>query len=356
MCRTNLRVLLLDKNLSEYKSILGMIKNKSVYFLPSYLKSVQIAEYYPIKIVVFYYHDNVAIVPFVHRRINDLPMFHSLEKDYWDIITPHEYSGIILNAEGPAERSILLRGFFSAFDDYCRQERIITEFVRFDPFVTDAAITGTHHEIRHVNDNVYINLKQSEEDIWRSFENTARKNIKTAVRSGLQFCEAEGKEVDVDLFVFLYHGSMRRLGARPYYFFTREYFLSLVRECKGAKLFIVRDPDGTPLAASILLYHGDIAHHHLTGYDDAALSKRPNDFMIYQLILWARNQGLKYLHLGGGADTIRNFKAKFSPLRIPYHIGFKIHNRERYEELCTIWRKSRAGGGDSAYFPLYRAE
>ena len=117
MCRTNLRVLLLDKNLSEYKSILGMIKNKSVYFLPSYLKSVQIAEYYPIKIVVFYYHDNVAIVPFVHRRINDLPMFHSLEKDYWDIITPHEYSGIILNAEGPAERSILLRGFFSAVLD-----------------------------------------------------------------------------------------------------------------------------------------------------------------------------------------------------------------------------------------------
>ncbi len=117
---------------------------------------------------------------------------------------------------------------------------------------------------------------------------------------------------------------------------------------------MVHDNTGIPVAASILLYHGDTAHHHLTVYDAAALQKRPNDFMIYQLSMWAKERGIRYLHLGGGSASIRNFKMKFSSARIPYHIGYKIHNIEYYERLCEAWSVHNGAHEKTDYFPLYR--
>ncbi len=112
--------------------------------------------------------------------------------------------------------------------------------------------------------NVYINLEQTNEEIWNSFEYSAQKNIKTA------------------------------------------------------------------------------------------LQKRPNDFMIYQLSMWAKEREIKCLHLGGGSESIRNFKMKFSSERIPYHVGYKIHNVEYYERLCEAWSVHNGAHEKTDYFPLYR--
>lgn len=349
-----MKILYLDRDLDEYARILDKIKNKSSYFLPSYLQSVQCAENYPVIIANINYMDKVALIPYVRRKINDLPIFRSLDHELWDFVTPHEYSAVLTSSNEPEERNILIDKLCQDIGAYCKKERVVAEFVRFDPFLNNIQDMHKHYSIRCAGQNIYIDLFKTIDEIWGSFSRAARKNIRTAMGFGLQFIESYAEKVDIGLFLSLYKESMRRLDARTFYFFNETYFSSLLEKCEGTKMFFVRDAHGTPIAASIIIFNGDIAHHHLTGYDDAALSKRPNDFMIYQLILWAKARGLKYLHLGGGGETIRNFKSKFSPLSIPYYVGSRIHNKEWYDKLCLIWKSNHSSMDDSSYFPLYR--
>lgn len=348
------QILSLAHDLNKYAHIVQTIEQKSIFYTPAYLLSVQKAEGYPIIIIVASVGKSVALIPFVLRRINDMALFKELDEELFDIITPFEYSGIITNAIHSDEKKVLFKELCNAVREGLNNKIVVSEFVRFDPFLTDLSSVCPDYEIRHAGANVFINLELSEEEICGRFANAARKNVKTAMRGGLKLYESDGKDVDVELFIALYYESLRQLKSKPYYFFNRAYFLSLVRECDGAKMLILRDSDGLPCAASILLYHGDTAHHHLTGYNHASLPKRPNDFMLYQLILWAKARGLKYLHLGGGSETIRNFKAKFSPLSIPYYVGSRIHNKEWYDKLCLIWKSTHPDKDNSSYFPLYR--
>ncbi|KPK02226.1 MAG: hypothetical protein AMK71_03005 [Nitrospira bacterium SG8_35_4] len=351
--KSEVQILHLEDDFALYERIASQLKVKSVYFTPSYLLSIQKAEGYPIKVVIVRDEESLALIPYVWRKINDLPFCKDISEEMFDIITPHEYSGFITNEDNPEKRIKLCSVLFAAVDDLCSNKRVVTEFARFDPFITEISLIENHYEIRYVGHNVYIYLKQTDEKIWNSFEHSAQKNIKTAERCGLQFHEAD-HEKEIDIFIRFYRDSMQRLGAQKYFYFNREYFIALLKSCKGARLFMVSDASGVPVAASILLYHGDTAHHHLTGYDPAALSMRPNDFMIYQLAMWAKGQGITYLHLGGGAESIRNFKKKFSPLRTPYHIGYKVHNIKYYEMLCQAWREQSRNSAKTDYFPLYR--
>jgi len=351
--KSAVKILELENDFDLYARIASSIKIKSVYFSPTYLLSIQKAEGYPIKVVIAHDDDSFALIPYVWRKINDLPFCKDIPEEMFDIITPHEYSGVITNEDNPERRKNLFSVLFSGVDDLCKNKRVVTEFARFDPFITDIASMEKHYEIRSVGQNVYINLEQTGEGIWNSFERSAQKNVKTAVRCGLQFHEAEHKK-EIDAFIHFYRDSMQRLCAEKYFYFNWEYFYALLKSCGGARLFMVCDDSGVPVAASILLYHGDTAHHHLTGYDPAALQKRPNDFMIYQLAMWAKGQGIKCLHLGGGAESIRNFKKKFSSERIPYHIGHKVHNIKVYKMLCEAWRVHSGNCTETDYFPLYR--
>jgi len=343
----------LEDDLERYARIAGLLKHGSVYFTPSYLLSAQKAEGYPIRVIVASDGGDFALIPFVWRKINDLPFCQDISEDMFDIITPYEYSGVLTNVEHPEKKTRLLSVLYSAIDDLCRDSGVVTEFARFDPFITDIPSMREHYDIRCAGQHVFINLQRTNEEILSSFEHSAQKNIKTALRSGLQFHEAVD-DWAIDIFIDLYWGAVKRLGARKYYYFNREYFFTLLKNCNGARLFVVRDGEGVPVAASILLYHGDIAYHHLTGCDPAALNKRPNDFMIYRLSLWAKAQGIRCLHLGGGADPVRGFKEKFSSARVPYNIGYRIHNMEQYKKLCEAFRAYYGANEGADYFPLYR--
>ena len=349
-----LKVLILEDDFIEYSRLFSEMKEKSIYFLPSYLRSVQHAEKYPLEIMVFVEHGKIAMIPYIKRRINDLPLFRELRDELWDIITPHEYSGAISNVTDAPERNHIIQQLFRHVQNYCGKENIVSEFVRFDPFLTDTRCMELHYALRKACDNVYIDLRKESIEIYHNFHPSVRKNVNRALTAGLTFSQSEKTDEDVDLFVELYWASMQRLGADDYFYFSVDYFRALIKDCEGASLFVVRDESNQPIAASILLHYGNIGHHHLTGYAADSTPLRPNDYMIYSLINWGKSNNLQCLHLGGGAQSISDFKAKFSNERIPYYVGYKIHNQEAYQLLCDIWRKENNFSQHSDYFPLYR--
>lgn len=349
-----LKVLSLEDDFLEYSSLFAEMEEKSIYFLPSYLRSVQYAERYPVEIMVFVEHDKIAMIPYVRRRINDLPLFGELIDELWDIITPHEYSGAISNVTDTTEHNYLIQQLFRHVENYCEKENIVSEFVRFDPFLTDIECIEAHYRCRKASDNIYVDLRKDSTEIYNNCHRSTRKNINRALTSGLAFRQSDGIDEDIDLFVKMYWTSMQRLKANDYFYFSVDYFRALIKDCEGSSLFFVHDKSNQPIAASILLHYGNIGHHHLTGYIVEATSLRPNDYMIYSLIHWGKSNNLQYLHLGGGSETICNFKAKFSNERIPYYVGHRVHNQEAYQLLCDIWRKENKFSQHSDYFPLYR--
>ncbi len=349
-----LNILPLEDNFSEYGELFAEVNKKSVYFLPSYLKSVCYAEKYPLKIMVFAENEKIAMISYIIRRINDLPFFRKLEYELQDIISPYEYSYPISNIKDSDECNSLFIKLFDSVGNYCKNNNIISEFIRFDPFLSNYNCIKSSYIIRKSCDNIYIDLRKDIGEIWKSFHSSAKKNIKRAISSDLKFLHANKTDENINLFIKLYRSSMQRLKAYDYYYFSDEYFTRLIQECEGASLFFIRDKNNRTVAASILLYYEDVAHHHLTGYISEVTSFRPNDYMIYSLIQWAKIHNLNYLHLGGGSESICNFKSKFSDLKIPFYIGCRIHNEEIYQLLCDMWRKETNFLQHSDYFPLYR--
>lgn len=350
------RVLSIENHFSEYSNLFSMAQNKNVYMLPSYLKCAPIAEKYPAMIMVYTESNKIAMMPYIKRRINDLPLFKGLSQECWDIISPYEYAAVITNSPDIATHHHICRKLFEAIARYCEEENIICEFVRFDPFFTDLNCLGAHYHLNKSCDNIYIDLTKAHDELWAAFHSSAKKNIKHAEIERLHFIEAEKSRENIDIFIYLYSASMQRLGAKEYYYFSKSYFNALLQECEGAPLFIISDAADRPIAASILLHYGGIGHHHLTGYEAEAKHIRPNDYMIYSLIQWGKKHQLRSLHLGGGSDPICNFKSKFSNTSIPYYIGYRVHNQEMYQFLCDCWRKDHSFSQPSEFFPLYRLE
>jgi len=356
MKNNGFKILSLENDYFEYSDLFNKIKKKNIFFHPSYLKSVQYAEKYPVKIMVFVENEKIMMIPYVFRRINDLPLFNKLKYELLDIISPYEYSYIFSNITKEAEYNSLLNKLFKSVENYCKNNNIVTEFIRFDPFLSKVNYTNTNYFIRKSCDNVYIDLRKESKEIIKSFHRSVKKNINRAVASNLKFIQADKKDENIDSFINLYRNSMQRLKADDYYYFSDEYFRRLIKDCESVSLFFVQDENNPPFAASILLHYGDVAHHHLTGYNKESKCFRPNDYMIYSLIHWAKNSGLKLLHLGGGSESICKFKSKFSNTKIPYYIGYKVHNLRMYQVLCNIWRKKNKNYKNSEYFPLYRSK
>lgn len=337
----------LNNCFQEYIKLYEQFDVKDIYYNPYYLKAAQNAESYPIEIFLYEENGVKSLIPYVKRKINDLLIFKDLKEEFWDISTPHEYSGIITNS---ADNN----NFYSWLGKYCQNNNIIFEFSRFNPFLKNEKSTkSSGYNLIKCSDNVYIDLTNNFDDIYKSFNRSVRKNIKRANSFNLEFIEAGPTDENIKTFIEIYSESMDRLGAKDYFYFNDEYFNKLIKECSQSKLFFISD-ENEIIAASILLTHTDKAHHHLTGCKSYALEKRPNDFMIYSLIKWCQNSNIEKLHLGGGSEQIKAFKSKFSQMRIPYYIGYKIHNKEIYDYLCSIWKKHNPDKQDIIYYPLYR--
>ena len=52
--------------------------------------------------------------------------------------------------------------------------------------------------------------------------------------------------------------------------------------------------------------------------------KRPMDYLVHSMIMWAKENGYEVMHLGGGEESLKKFKGGFSGSRINYYIAYQI--------------------------------
>jgi len=165
---------------------------------------------------------------------------------------------------------------------------------------------------RHV-----LDLKdKSPEEIQNNYHDALKRNIKTALKSNLEFEQIRTRE-EVDLFYRLYLTSMKRKAALV------KYPLELFRKIHDhltpdhADIFFVRHQNQT-VAGIVVIYSEDTAHYFHGGSDSRYLHLRPNDLLFHHAIRIAQQRGKSYFDFMGSDKKFQSliqFKDKWGTRR-----------------------------------------
>lgn len=306
------------------------------------------------RLFVYREGSNAVIYPFMLRRINSFAgLAGKLESDLYDVTSPYGYGGPL--ATGGAGDGTW-ENFHLSFEEYCASKNIVTEFVRYHPLLENHRRACKYMEVVKASSVVYVDLRQTDQEIWSGYLRNNRNNIKKARREGLEVI-LEEEPAHFEDFLSVYHHTLERNGASPSYYFGREYYSMIHNNLRGHFLYAHTIKNGEVISTELLLYNKTYIHSFLGGTLEEYFEYRPNNILKHEAICWAKNRGIRYYVLGGGyhdGDGIFRFKRTFSKDGVlPFYIGKKVHNRKAMNMLDQLLAP---GGGPKKvnYFPRYR--
>jgi hypothetical protein len=283
--------------------------------------------------------DEFVVHAYVKRSI-------PLDTAYFDLISPYDFGAFWFSSDSGDVQSRLLKSFEERFREYAAANNIVSEFIRLDPF-SAMNVQFNIYERRKHQDNVVIHLNKTHADIRREYSQSRRNQVLQGEKNqlSLQFSKDFGE------FTAIYHASMDRHGADRDFYFPISFMEALKDDLV---LTYVRTPDGALCAAHVYLIEGDAIYLYLSASVPDKLHLRPNDYGYDKIAEYAIERGLKYFHLGGGADTLHRYKSAFSPTTIPFFHLRQVFMPAKYDELCEKHDASFNGDKQSSFFPRYR--
>lgn len=323
-----------------------------IHFLPGYCGLYD--DLGEVQLFVYRDGDNTLLYPYILRKVPLPPGSEDLfTNDYFDITSPYGYGGPL---GGQFAGDKFWGNFCCCFSDYCRQNRIITEFIRFHPILGNHIRLTGHLNVQKVSCVVSVDLTLNEQEIWSGYERNNRKNIRKAGRSGIKVIIEDNPGHFQD-FIEIYHHTLARNGASQFYYFNDKFYSSIHHKMKGHFIYAYALKEGCIISAELLLYNDNYLHSFLGGTLDEFYELRPNNILKHEVIMWARQKGIKHFLLGGGYrenDGIFRYKRCFARNGVrDFYVGKKVHDPltvARLEECFTGQQPIHK----SDYFPGYR--
>jgi len=316
-----------------------------IYYLPEWLalyarRDGEDYGYYTLQTI----HGTV-IYPYVKRKAP----FLVEGKQYYDIITPYGFNGPYI--PDCSDKDKLLQAFDADFSVHCEQNHIIAEYVRFSPWLRNHEDFCRLYSVRDNNRTAAINLTVSDilmDEIKSKRRNEIRKAQKEGVSISFDFSGKSAEE-----FCGLYQNTVKKNGIGSYYRFPFSFIQEHFSAIKN-KVFIVNaEIDGRVISSSVFIYHGDNLHYHLSANDYSAMEHQGNSLLLYEVALWGKENGFKYLHLGGvgvANKSLMDFKMSFTHEEgFPLYVGTKVRNDDAYNALAKTQSDIKTN-----YFPAYR--
>lgn len=264
---------------------------------------------------------------------------------YFDLITPYGYGGFWGNI---SDWDKLNKHYMT----YCMEKCYICEFVRFELFTDYYKYYGGDVETR--THNVVRSLEMPLDEMWMDFKQKVRKNVKKANTYNLEIL-IENNEEHLEDFLRIYSSTMDRTDAEAEFYFSKQFYEEMGTMKDNIMYFYVLY-GGKIISAELILYGAENCYSYLGGTDREYFDVRPNDFLKYEIIKWAKKKGLKKFVLGGGYgkdDGIFQYKLCLAPHGgQDFYIGRKIFNKELYDKLVGLRDCEEL---NKKYFPLYRS-
>jgi hypothetical protein len=289
--------------------------------------------------------------PYLLRSLDGLSFGEDSTVDldeFCDVVSSWYYGGPLLSNES-GEASDLTEAFATAFSEYCVETGIVAEFVRFDPNLANHetfACLGPTFE----RETVPVDLTQTADEIWEGLEGRNQRAINQALDTDLQVAPSQDP-IDIAAFHDIYTNAMEARDASAHYRFDLSFFERIL-ETELFSLVIARY-HGEVVGGFVIAQNDRIAHHYLSASDPDYWDMRVNNLLCYTSLMEMRDRGLEIFDFQGGRPGVFRFKKGFSPDRLEFHVGKRIHLPEVYGQLTK--EADRAGIDTSGgYFPAYR--
>ena len=356
MSREKVRVLAANvpAQYDEWSQIYSSWSSAEVYAHPNYVRLYADGQTQAM-CAVLESHNGSVLFPFLLRSIDAEAFPASVKEDAFDLTTPYGYGGpFFWNGNRP---KALAEQFWTEFDRWSENNNVVSEFVRFSLF--DESLLAYPGVTEFKQDNIVRSLALSEEELWMDFDHKVRKNVKKAIRMGVQ--------VETDLigerfeeFYRIYGDTMDRREASDSYYFTREYFETINRELQGSFAYFHAMHEDKVISTELVLASKRAVYSFLGGTDSEFFSLRPNDLLKFEIMKWARATDRISFVLGGGyesGDGISRYKQSFAPNgSMPFSVGSRILDPLLYQQLVKERADQDSQWAPSpGFFPAYRS-
>lgn len=238
---------------------------------------------------------------------------HEEKKDSFVVESAYGYGGPLLTNE----KKDFIQRSYGNFRSWCREKNIVREFIRFHPLLENW---------KHYDGPTFLNRETVWIDLTREFQYEQR--VRTAIKKAEKHLtvQIDTRGESYDLFREVYLEGMKLIGAQEFYLFKKEYFDRLKKWEDVFSLFAYYE--GKCVAASLFLRSEKEMEYHLSACLEVGRKFSASNLLIHRAAELGRNEGLSYLHLGGGNTTESDnkllfFKSGFSPLRSSFYIGKK---------------------------------
>lgn len=297
------------------------------------------------------YNDKVLLLPLLVREITNTR--------FKDATSVYGYAGV-LTVNG--NRNFDCSHFSEELETFLKSQNIVSVFSRLHPFIDhQETILSQLGGVSSIGNVVYIDLSESLEYQKKNYS----RRLKTHLNKARRYCIVESGQSDSDLdeFIEIYYKNMRRVNAKSFYFFSKNYFKELFNDKQFiTELLICRlKENNKAIAAGLFIKYNGIVQYHLSGMDENYVDYNPIKLLIDHVRITATNQGYKYFNLGGGraskGDSLLYFKNQFSKSMAPFSVWKYIVDKDIYLELEKQGKKlgiEQVRQEDSNYFPSYR--
>lgn len=278
------------------------------------------------------------------------------EETYYDISTPYGYGGPCITDCKEVQKCQLVQAFHDAFEQYCQQENIVSEFIRFHPLFTNAQDFSSCYDLTFRRHTTGTNLKDYENPVKSEFSKSKQKSIRKALEAGVEY-RVTVNPPNLEEFKNIYYSTMKRKNAASVYYFNDKYFDKLLNSFSENVVLAEVLYEGKVIAMGLNLAYGKTIHIHLSGTLEEYHHLSAAFVMRYALVMWGKEQGMELIHEGGGVtgetdDPLYLFKKQFGKnTEFTFHVSYKIWNRKIYDLLCkTMGTEIKAD-----FFPAYRS-
>ena len=176
--------------------------------------------------------------------------------------------------------------------------------------------------------DVLINLKKTKEELENQLHKERRRNITKAEREGLVFRVLDDNEniKNVILLLKMTYDRVKMPFSYDNLFFNSQLLLDKNVKFFGAFL------NDKMIAGQVRLCYNDTVYAWYAGSDSDYFNKRPNDFLLWNVILWSKDNHYSVFDFGGAGKPnvpygVREYKMKF---------GGELVNYGRYQKEHKI--------------------
>lgn len=354
----------------QWKSLVNRFhpENMDIHYIPEYALIYKLTFGQDILLSFFGDHDNFIIAPFMRTNLNLLPfMKDNLDQpDFYDIESLYGYGGPLAYLSGNNEgvRRELFSEFYNTFHEHCLKNNIVDEYIRYHPLLKNynPVQRFNHVDLTFVKPVIYIDLLQSETDLWKGVCRGHRSSINKARSIGVTIERRRPDDEGLNTFQEIYNETMKRNKANSQWYLPPNYFRNCVKCLTESHTSLFNAMYGGQIIASYLILHGfQTAYYHFGGSREEDFKLRANNLLIYEIAIWAKKKGYKWFHLGGGIhpnDGVYRFKAGFSKKQTGLYSSNNIHNQKKYNQICAIkksWDFSHhIKSIQTNFFPAYK--